>query len=182
MMHFLNYRKTLGPKKKKVIYCCFLYRNNQGGSFTGCLQQLAVVEFRISHGDKVFRVTDNDIRDLETWKNDGIQEQFFPEDTIQGYSAGAGLLRLLRSKSVNLGKLIFTTEKQQFQICLKFFLTKSSLCMREYTEYMELKAWFVRNCEILNSKHSNTEACWPSLPSIVMKLILMKLVFDHFFF
>ena len=82
---------------------------------------LAVVEFRISHGDKVFRVTDNDIRDLETWKNDGIQEQFFPEDTIQGYSAGAGLLRLSRSKSVNLGKLIFTTEKQQFQICLKFF-------------------------------------------------------------
>ncbi|KAL6313932.1 hypothetical protein AAG906_011659 [Vitis piasezkii] len=71
------------------------YWKNQGASSTVCLQQLAVVEFRISHGDKFFRVTDNDIRDLETWKNNSIEKQFFPEDTIQGYSAGAELLSLL---------------------------------------------------------------------------------------
>ncbi|XP_034677676.1 putative F-box/LRR-repeat protein At3g28410 [Vitis riparia] len=35
------------------------YWKNQGASSTVCLQQLAVVEFRISHGDEFFRVTDN---------------------------------------------------------------------------------------------------------------------------
>ncbi|WKA12425.1 hypothetical protein VitviT2T_029807 [Vitis vinifera] len=37
------------------------YWKNQGASSTVCLQQLAVVEFRIPHGVKFFRVTDNDI-------------------------------------------------------------------------------------------------------------------------
>lgn len=119
LIWYLHYCQFNHAFRRKHAFKQEDFWNNQSESFTNSLQQLVVVEFRISR-DKIFRDTvGKGIAELETWENNSIEEQFFSQDTIRGYSAGAELLKFLRSKSINLAKLIFTTKRQKFRICLK---------------------------------------------------------------